>query len=502
VRTLFIDISNNSEVKILNTVVKKSVQILSAYYIANNEENDPVKIIEKKLEEESLNNIPAIIIPPRDIVYYYTFYFPVIPEREIKKILPRELRRVSDSDEEMIFDFRIGKKIVEKNEKKIEVIAYYMTKNSSWEMLEKFKAIGLNVKKIIPEVQSLEVFIKNSYLIEKNEKNINGIVIVDMMSKKINMNIFNRDIWSLNREFPFKVDENQAVTDKDFSRISTEFSRTFQYFKQKNKNVSIDDAIIFGSNSEIAILNDFINENQPLNSKTVNADTNDYKIIFPKNLKDKEEFVSIFFVSITTASSLVKRNNIDLYPKEYIEKEKFPKQIIIYSLISILVIVAVSIITFFTLSQRKEYDYELKKVEKEFKSLQNQINNIMAVRKRRKSYYEKIMIAESPKRISFQTADFIRRLSLLSDKDLVIRFSKLNILPKEDVLIFSITGSLYSDSINGSLALFDIFLKKLKVLKGIEVKNFTPPSSATLIKKKANLSWSFTVTGEKELLKE
>jgi hypothetical protein len=127
----------------------------------------------------------------------------------------------------------------------------------------------------------------------------------------------------------------------------------------------------------------------------------------------------------------------------------------------------------------------------------------MAVRKKRKDYYEKIIISELPKKVSYQVADFIRELSLIiNNENLVVRITKLDITPKEGILNFSITGELYSDNINDSLALFDVFLKKLKSIIGITVKNFIPPSSSTIVKKKNDYSWTFTIIGEKELLQE
>jgi len=499
-RLLFIDISNNTEVKILNTFVKKNLKILSAYQILNQEEKDPFEIIQRKLIGEKLDKIPAIIIPPRDMVNYHTFYFPVIPDKEIKKVLVREIGKIMDSTEEIIFDFQVGETITNQNEKKIEVISYYITKSKSWGMLEKFKKMKLQVLKIIPEVQSLEVFIKNNFFKDET-KTSNGIVAIDMMAKKINMNIFNKNIWSLNREFPFKVDENTVISDNDFSRISTEFSRTFQYFKQKNKNVSIEHAIIYGSNPETVILNKFVNEHQPIGATLASKIVTNCKTVFPQHLEDKDEFVSLFFIAIATANSFIKKTYIDLYPKAFIEKENFPKQILYIGLMGLIVLIGLIISTSLYLRQKSDYKDNLKNITNEFNRMQTQIDLITEIRKKRRNYYEKIILMEAPRRISYQVSDFVRQFSLLLDAEVLIKISKFIITPKDDNLDFILVGELFYDNINGALTAFDVLLKKVKKISGVSIKNFTAPSSIA-VKKKQDLSWTFTIHGQVELILE
>ena len=226
------------EIKILNTITKKSLTIISAYFIPLTDDIEPIKAVSNKLKNEQLLNIPAIIIPPRSITHYHSFSFPKIPEKEIRKILPREIQKLTDhSPENIIFDFNTGATDTDVNENKTNIITYYFEKNIIWDMLENLKANGITAIKIIPEVQIIESFIQNNFL-TKEKSETNGIVVIDMISNKINMNIFNKNFWSLNREFPFKGSGTTEISDKDFSRISTEFSRTFQFFqtkKQKHK---------------------------------------------------------------------------------------------------------------------------------------------------------------------------------------------------------------------------------------------------------------------------
>jgi len=501
VKVLYIDFSNSSEIKILNTRTKKSLEIISAYYIPVFEETDAIETAAQKLKDEKLLGIPAIIIPPRSITNYNTFSFPSIPEKELRKVLPREIQKHTDSTDEIIFDFKIGSTFIKKNENKLDVITYFMTKKDIWTLLEALKTNGIIPIKIVPEVQSIESFIKNSFLPQIKDST-NGIVVIDMMANKINMNIFNKNSWSLNREFPFKVESSASIDDKDFSRISTEFSRTFQYFKQKNKSVSIDEAIIYGSNESIEVLADFINENQPLNPNLINNIKTNCEIIFPPNLENKNEFLSIFFITIATANSIIRKDFIDLYPKEFIEKEKLPKQILIFSLIGLAVFIILAVLTTFSLTQKNEYKDELKKIEKEFNFLQSQIDQIKEIRIKRKDYYEKIIIMEKPQKVSFQITDFIRKLSLIINLELPIEITKLNIIPKENEISFTLNGKLFSDSINGSLTTFDTFLKKIKALQGIQINNFTSPSSATVLKEDKNLFWNFNISGSKEFIRE
>lgn len=500
-KTVFVDLSNNAEIKILNTNIKKSLHIVSAYYIKGHTDKDPIETINNKLVEEKLTKIPIVIIPPRSIMNYHIFYFPPMPDKEVRKILPREIGRYLDSTENIIFDFKIGSTVIDKTEKKKEIITYYIKKKEIWDLLESFKQKGLQVTKIIPEIQSIGAYIKEEVLVSDLESK-NGIVSVEMTANKINMNIFNKNIWSLNREFPFKVDSSESIESNDFSRISTEFSRTFQYFKQKNKNVTIDEAIVFGSNPDINILNDFINSNQPINSTLISLIKSKSVIEFPKNLKDKNEFLSIFFISIETANSIIRKDFIDLYPQEFIQKEKFPKQIIFFSIIGIIILITLSILITFYLKQKNTYKADLTKYEKEFKKLQVQINQIERIRKKRKKFYETIILLETPKKTSYQISDFIRNLSLIITKDLQIKIQKLHIIPDDEKLNFIISGKLFSENINKALSIFDTLLKNIKKQDQIKITNFSDPSSVNVVKENNNLSWDFSIQGESELIRE
>ena len=107
---------------------------------------------------------------------------------------------------------------------------------------------------------------------------------------------------------------------------------------------------------------------------------------------------------------------------------------------------------------------------------------------------------ETPKRISFQISDFIRKISLEIDQDLPVIISKFNVSPKEEKLTFSIDGKIKSDHINESIKTFDILLNKVKNLEGIEILNFSPPSTATLSQENKELLWDFNIKGNKELM--
>ncbi len=498
-KLVIIDLSNQTEIKILNTTVKKYLQIHSAYYLTIPEEANPVDACVKKLKSVGLLNIPVIIIPPREIMHYQNFHFPIIPDKEIRKIIPREISKYTDSKEEIIFDVKTGATVIEKNEKKKEVMVYYIKKKELWDLLEQFKKQRIRTLKVVPEVFCLESFIQKNIL-SAYKQEANGVVIIDMMTTKINMNIFNRSTWSLNREFPFKMDASATMGDRDFSRISTEFSRTFQYFKQKNKNVSIDEAFLFGSNPEITVLDRFINDNQPVGSSLISQVDPIEKIDYPPNLKNREEFNAIFFVAIAAANSFIEKNCVDLYPKEYIEKEKLPKQIIFFTVLGILLVAVLFFFTSFYLEQKNEYQADRKKIEKEFNILQAQMDRIDALKKRRKNYYEKIILMEKPRKVSYQVSDFIRRLSLIITKDLPLQVSKLNILPGEEKINFLIEGIIHSEDINSALTTFDKFLKKLKSQYNVKILNFTSPSSTTFQKVQAGSTWGYLIQGESEII--
>jgi hypothetical protein len=265
--------------------------------------------------------------------------------------------------------------------------------------------------------------------------------------------------------------------------------------------VSIERAIIYGSNPETVILNKFVNEHQPIGATLTSKIVTNCKTIFPQNLEDKDEFISLFFIAIATANSFIKKTYIDLYPKAFIEKENFPKQILYIGLMGLVVLIGLIISTSLYLRQKSDYKDNLKNITNEFNRMQTQIDLITEIRKKRRNYYEKIILMEAPRRISYQVSDFIRQFSLLLDVDVLIKISKFIITPKDDNLDFILVGELFYDNINGALTAFDILLKKVKKISGVSIKNFTAPSSIA-VKKKQDLSWPFTIHGQVELTLE
>ncbi|MCP5107507.1 MAG: hypothetical protein GY950_29235, partial [bacterium] len=124
-KAVVIDMSMAGEIKILNARLTSKVNIISGYYLTVSPQDDPVRVTAAKLREEGLVKLPAYIIPPGALIQKHNFHFPRMPDKEIKKILPREIAGVTSSSERMAFNYLRNGVVEEQQAEKIEVSAFY-----------------------------------------------------------------------------------------------------------------------------------------------------------------------------------------------------------------------------------------------------------------------------------------------------------------------------------------------------------------------------------------
>lgn len=467
-KALIIDLTEPREIKILNTRITSSVSIVSGYYMSLSEGDDAVEAAAAKLKQEGLNDVPAYIIPPRGFVQSHTFLFPPMPDKELRKVLPREIADVSDSGEAVVFNFVRHGTVLDRQVEKLEVAAFYSKKDSTFDFLGRLKREGLNPVKIIPEIQGLKTLVESNKELTSEK---NGVVFLEIKANRISLNIFKSQYWSLERDFAFQYEPSDQLNDDDLSRISVELNRTFQYFKQRNRAYDVDKVVIYGTNPNLEHLKDFITDNHPVSAEILGAGHFKTKIAYPSHLKDKDEFLTIFTLPILVSVSMTRKKVLNLFPDEFTEKERLPRRLVGLG-ISTAVIVSILIAgTVYFEGIKGSYTEDIQGIQQTFQSLSRNAGAIESTKHQRVDYFKKSFFAEFPPRYSYGAANFIRRLSFIAAED--IRLRRLEIKPRGQDLSFALTGSIDAGDNIGALGTFNRFFRELKEFEDMIDVNFS-----------------------------
>lgn len=467
-KALIIDLTDPLEIKILNTRITSTVSIVSGYYMTLSSGEDSIAAAAEKLRQEDLIDMPAYIIPQRGFVQSHTFLFPPMPDKELNKVLPREIAEKTDSGEAVVYNFIKNGTVMDRQVKKIEVAAFYSLKGQTFELLNRLKQAGINPVKIIPEIQGLKTLVETNKELTSEKS---GTVFLELKANRINLNIFKHHYWSLEREFAFQYEAAEQLDDDDLSRISIELNRTFQYFKQKNRAFDVNRVVIFGTNHNIAHLKQFIADNHPTAAEIMDTDLFKTKISYPSHLRDKKEFLLIFTIPILVAVSMTRKKVMNLFPKEFTEKERLPRRMLGLG-ISAAVIIAILIAgTFYFEGVKSSYRQDIEGTQKTYLSLSQNAAQIESTRRQRIDYYKKSFFADVPPRYSYSAANFIRRLSLITPEE--ISLGKMEIKPRGEDFSFILTGSIASSDNIAALGSFNRFFQDLKAFEDMIEVNFS-----------------------------
>ncbi|MCP5103644.1 MAG: hypothetical protein GY950_09710 [bacterium] len=515
-KALIIDFTNNSEVKILNTRITSSVSIVAGYYISLPEGDDPVAAAAAKLKQEKLIDTPAHIIPPRDFVQAHIFHFPPMPDKEINKVLPREIASVTDSADPMVYNFIKNGMVQDRQTEKLEIAAFFSKKEGAFEFLNRLKSEGISPAKIIPEIQGLKSVIETNKDLAPERS---GTVFMDLMAGRISLNIFKGPNWGLEREFVFQFEPSDELHGEDLSRISIELNRTIQYFKQRNRTYTIDKVILYGGNPNIGHLRDFIDDNHPVSAEIITPDLFKVKISYPSHLKDKDEFLRLFTLPVSVSLSLTRKKVLNLFPREFTEKENLPRRLLGLT-VSAVVIGSILVAGAFWLEKVKgSYKQDIEGTRKTFLSLSKNAALIESTRQLRAGYFRKRFFADFPPRYSYGAANFVRRLSLVTPDGVKLGKLELNPTAAGQAFSFALNGSIIADDNIGAQAAFLRFYQQLKdfedmvqisfstikVKAGDAVKaapsrqTVTPGGAETPKAEENQVELFFTINGEVEL---
>ena len=509
-KAVIIDFSCSGEIKILNTKITSNVNIISGYFMTVNPEDDLAKSAAQKLSDEGLSGTACYIIPPNDLMSNHVFNFPKMPDKEIEKILPRELAGVADSSEEMVFNYIHNGIIEDRQVEKLEIATFYCTKEKMFGFLNRMKEEGLKPVSLIPEAQALKTLAESNPDLSPERT---GVAFIDLMGTHINLSIFKDNHWSLERDFMFRLDHNTGgeeadLNDDDFTRISTELNRTFQYFKQKNRGYNIDQALIYGSSKNIEALKNQVNDNHPLTASLILPEHFTSKTTFPAHLKDSREFLSIFTLSIATALSVCNKDYLDLFPTEYKERARRPARLIVMGVAAVILIGALIVGTVYFENIKAGYKEDIKKIQKTYDELTVNASSISRTKQQRAEYFTRRFYIDFPVKYSYSAADFIRRLSLVTTSE--VELVHLEVMPGNQSFTFKLDGRIKAEDNIRAQSRFLRFYQRIKVFEnmidakssnvavnpGINDNNPQNPSNPNKTDEKKEVVLNFSISGE------
>jgi len=128
---------------------------------------------------------------------------------------------------------------------------------------------------------------------------------------------------------------------------------------------------------------------------------------------------------------------------------------------AVVVIVILTAGTIYIRGVKGLHKEELDKAKADYHSLNQRVSRIEETKRQRIEFYKNRLMVDSPFRYSFVSADFIRRISLISSSG--IELSKIEITPAAQNLRFSIAGRVTPEENTGNMEVnFNRFFKRVK----------------------------------------
>ena len=461
-KATIIDLTRADEIKILNARLTGSVTVESGYYLTLSSGDDPVRIAALKLKEEGLQDLPAIIIPSGELVEKHIFYLPKMPDKDIRKVLPREIAGVKDNTNPIVFNYMNNGFMEERQLEKMEIAAFFSGKERMFEFLNRLKSEGINPIKVIPEAQGLKTLMELNPGLRKERS---GVVMLDLMANRISMNIFKNEYWGLEREFMFRMESDGDLIEEDFTRIATELTRTFQYFKQRNRSFNIDQAVIYGSSTNTEHLKNLVNDNLPVTASIIKADYFRGKVSMPAHLRDTREFISIFTLPIAAALAVSTKKYLDLLPEEYKEKSQLPTRLIGLGISAAVIAVILIGSTIHFQNIKGSYEKDIRDLSQTYLSMNKNAGIMEETRQKRADFYKRRYYIDYPLKYSYTAANFVRRLTLIPTEG--IDLTEIEINPASQSLTFLLHGKIKADNTIVAQSKFLDFYRELKQFEDI-----------------------------------
>jgi hypothetical protein len=414
-----------------------------------------------------------------------------MPRKELKVVLMREIRDQAGVEEPFIFDFKVEQE-ENKGQVGFSVAVFYARTRELLELLSRLKKLGVEPAKIIPQMDCF-------YSLISSEETDAGTAFFEVSGNMVNLNICQKKKWLYKREFTFSRAKDDQTNEACLERISIELTRTFQYFKQKNRSIKLSKLVIYGTNRNLLMIGNFLKDNFSLKVERMAEVNFSESVKFSGNLENVSEFISYFAGSIGISQSIADKKELDLFPLEFREKETMPRRLLGLGISAGILLVIMGFASFYLEGIKNRYREQILKKDKffnmvDFKEVEryrgfisklskdrqirankvlgqsnNPVEFINLTRKIREGFYQREYFINFPLQFSFTAANFLRKLSVvISGK---IHLSSLTIKLDKSNLDFSLNGVISEEK--KLLEKFLDFYKKVENFNNILEVNFS-----------------------------
>ncbi|MEW6456912.1 MAG: hypothetical protein AB1410_09415 [Acidobacteriota bacterium] len=496
---LILEIEEN-KVKMMEVLLSgKKIKINKYHqFEVDNFERMPFEI-GNKIQEERYKAKEAVLLLPSSLINQFSITVPPLSPKDLSLIIAREVKKLVPSLEDVQFDYFLsGEGLLEGGVRKKEAIVSMVLKEHLNKYIDILNKINLIPSKMTSSSQAFFNVLKLTKGVSKGT----SISFLDVSENKASLLIFKENIWVLTREFPIKS-EILTESEMEISRLLQEITRSFQFFKQKNRGYEVNSMLIGGTFEYMDKLIDPIRTGLKIPISFVNWEmVKDFVEIPPISEKDLRAFLSNFYTLIGGALSVILKEGINFVPKEISEKIEIKrriKQTGIAAAIFILVFIGVNS---YLGSIGSKYKKEIKQKEKSYQEASSYLEEINKIKEIRLKFYERREILKSPKEKSYIISKFIQDLSLIIPAEINIKsFSTTNKISKWEV---DFKGEVNSKDQTTAQDSFIKFFQKIREFSysknfsfsGLNLKGDRNPPTMQGPETKSNIILEFSVKGE------
>ncbi len=459
-KALIIDLAAAGEWRVLHARLGTTVTVLAATHVQVPAGADPLPVLAEKLRAENLTGLPALVVLPRQLVSEHTFHLPPMPARDIRKVLPREIAASTQAGE-VVFGFRLGGRVVERQAEKVEVSCFYADKAMLFDYLHRLREAGVRPVRLLPEAEALMAVLQAA----GDALPAPGLMLAEVRGNKIGIHLFRNRHWALEREFQFRTEGEETSSEDDLARIQLEVNRTVQFFKQKNRGFTVESALLYGSGADLGVVSDFMTNGLRLDCRPAGRSLFRQRLLLPRTVTDEGEFVSLFLVALGAALAGTQKGGVNLLASEFVEREQTGRRLLGLGISGALIAALLAGGTIYLERIRAEYRSGLETMRKAYGEMGRDVSQLEEVKRQRARYFRSQLFIAYPRQYAFALADFVRRLSLACSPG--IELLSLAVESEPPLFRFKLEGRIRSVSGIDAQSTFITLFERIKAFDSV-----------------------------------
>ncbi len=453
------------------------------------DEDNPEQEIKIRLKKEGIKADKVIFILNSSLVKNVIRSFPKIPQKELKLIIDREVKKEA-KDEKIFYDFIPLEEKKERDTTKKEILVSVAPQDLIWKAFSFLRGIEKSPIIITSFYQS---FILGRRLLKIEEKDKTfGILNIHM--KKSSFLIFKggseyvleRDIISVSGE---------EINPDTIETLLMEINRTIQYFKQKNRGYELSSIYITGTINNIEEVSSALNEMLPfiVQPIPVNKVLNFLKITIEENLSPYS-FLSEFFTLFGGIFIPDAKDKINLLPSYYYEKEAYKTRLLTFLITTTLLFGILLTSSFFIKRTKDSVEKDLEQQKIALDKIKSRMQAIEEIKHKREKYHNALLILGNSKKAVEKIILFFNFLTLNTPDGIHLKTADID---KEgagyEIILTGVTDSVAPFMSN---ELFKIFYDKLSSFPYVSKISFSlqqkEVNKDNVIKKTMNFTTNIT----------